>query len=291
MEKEKVMQFRTEVEIQKADFEIQPAERMLFVGSCFADNLGKRFQENRFRATVNPFGVMYNPASILHTVERSLAGLGGSAENTLEVAPRIAIFTLGTNHVYILKETGEIVDNCQKRPQRLFEERELSVDECAAYLQKSVDKLQVAFEQSKNAEMCKGFQVIVTVSPIRYAKYGYHGSQLSKATLQLAADKLVKANPGVVNYFPAYEIMNDELRDYRFYKEDMLHPSDQAVEYIWEKFREAYFGKAAEQFLEEWRPIKEALGHKPFHPDSEATKQFLAKTEENKRKFEQKYSL
>ena len=218
------MLFRTEIDIPKADFEIQPAEQMLFVGSCFADNLGRRFVENRFRATVNPFGVMYNPDSILHTVEKSL-----------DVHPRVAVFTLGTNHVYILKETGEIVDNCQKRPQRLFEERELSVDECADYLQKAIDLLKAERKQTSSAD--GGLKVIITVSPIRYAKYGYHGSQLSKATLLLAADKLVKANPGVVSYFPAYEIMNDELRDYRFYKEDMLHPSDQAVEYIWEKFR------------------------------------------------------
>ena len=265
------MLFRTEIEIPKADFEIQPAERMLFVGSCFADNLGRRFVENRFRATVNPFGVMYNPASILHTVEKSVG-------KSPEVQPRVAVFTLGTNHVYILKETGEIVDNCQKRPQRLFEERELSVEECAGYLQKAVDLL-------------KAEKVIITVSPIRYAKYGYHGSQLSKATLQLAADKLVKANPGVVSYFPAYEIMNDELRDYRFYQEDMLHPSQQAVEYIWEKFRATYFGKAAEQFLEDWRPIREALGHKPFHPESEEHQKFIARTEEKKRQFEEKYLL
>ncbi len=256
------MLFRTEIDIPKADFEIQPAEQMLFVGSCFADNLGKRFLENRFPVMVNPFGVMYNPASILHTVER------------VENKPKMAVFTLGTNHVYILNETGEIVDNCQKRPQRLFTERELSVAECVGYLQKAVEPFE---------------RVIVTVSPIRYAKYGFHGSQLSKATLQLAADQLVRQNPEVVSYFPAYEIMNDELRDYRFYKEDMLHPSEQAVEYIWEKFRGAYFGKAAEQCLEEWRPIKEALGHKPFNPDSEATKVFLAKTEEKKRQFEEKY--
>ena len=292
------MQFRTEVEIPKADFEIQPAERMLFVGSCFADNLGRRFVENRFRATVNPFGVMYNPASILHTVERCLEGMkapdasdasDAKAEKVLTEVPRVAVFTLGTNHVYILKETGEIVDNCMKRPQRLFEERELSVDECTEYLQKAIDLLKVAAQKETSAS--DDLKVIVTVSPIRYAKYGYHGSQLSKATLQLAADKLVKANPEVVSYFPAYEIMNDELRDYRFYKEDMLHPSDQAVEYIWERFRATYFGKAAEQFLEDWRPIKEALGHKPFHPDSEATKQFLAKTQEKKRQFDQKYCL
>ena len=304
-----MMLFRTEIEIPKANFEIQPAERMLFVGSCFADNLGKRFVENRFRATVNPFGVMYNPASILHTVERCLKGRTTAeaseasevpdAQKVLTETPRVAVFTLGTNHVYILKETGEIVDNCMKRPQRLFEERELSVDECTEYLQKAVDLLKEKCDRKEQKERRdfsldsenKNLKVIVTVSPIRYAKYGYHGSQLSKATLQLAADKLVKANPEVVSYFPAYEIMNDELRDYRFYKEDMLHPSDQAVEYIWERFQATYFGKAATQFLEDWRPIKEALGHKPFHPDSEATKQFLAKTEVKKRQFEQKYSL
>ncbi len=263
------MQFRTEVKVEKADFEIKPAERMLFVGSCFADRLGRRFQENRFPATVNPYGVMYNPASIWHTVEKATGE-----------CPHVAVFTLGTNHVYILRETGEIVDNCQKRPQRLFQEQELTVDECAEYLQRAVDAL-----KTRDGDV----KVIVTVSPIRYAKYGFHGSQLSKATLQLAADKLVKENPGVVSYFPAYEIMNDDLRDYRFYQEDMLHPSDQAVEYIWEKFRAAYFGKAAELFMEDWRPIREALAHRPFHPDSEEHQRFLVKTEERKKQFEEKY--
>ena len=95
----------------------------------------------------------------------------------------------------------------------------------------------------------------------------------------------------MVSYFPAYEIMNDELRDYRCYKVDMLHPSDQAVEYIWEKFRTGYCGKAAEQFLEDWRPIREAFGHRPFNPDSEEHKQFIARTEERKREFEEKYLL
>lgn len=261
------MLFRTEVDVAKGDFEIRAAERMLFVGSCFADNLGRRFVENRFPAVVNPYGVMYNPASILHTVEK-VAG---------EVKPRVAVFTLGTNHIYVLKETGEIVDNCQKRPQRLFEERELTVDECCDYLAKAVEILQ-----------CK---VIVTVSPIRYAKYGYHESVLSKSVLLLAVAQLQKMYPHVVSYFPAYEIMNDELRDYRFYKEDMLHPSEQAIEFIWEKFRTAYFGKGAERFLEEWKPIKEALGHKPFNPDNEEYQKFLAKTKEKERLFIEKYHL
>ena len=280
------MQFRTEVVVAKGDFEIKAAEQMLFVGSCFADNLGKRFRDNAFPAVVNPCGVMYNPASILHTVMKYAFESVALPLPDRGKHPRVAVFTLGTNHVYILKETGEIVDNCQKRPQRLFEERELSVDECASNLQMAINYLKELAKEAGDE-----FHVILTVSPIRYAKYGYHGSQLSKATLQLAAEKVRRENPGVVSYFPAYEILNDELRDYRFYQEDMLHPSDQAVEYIWQKFREAYFSKEAEAFMEEWRPIREALGHRPFNPESEEYQKFLAQAKEKKRLFKEKYHL
>lgn len=263
------MEFRTIVDIPTPEFTIEPQEKMLFVGSCFADNIGKRFVDEMFLATVNPLGVMYNPASILHTIQ------------SIEDAPRVAFLTLGTNHVYILKETGEIVDNCRKRPARLFHEEELTVDECAEYLQKAVDIL-----YSRN----KDVQVVVTVSPIRYAKYGYHGSQLSKATLQLAADKLVKANVNCT-YFPAYEIVNDELRDYRFYREDMLHPTDQTVEYIWQRLQETYLSNAAKDFIESWRPLKEAIKHRPFNPDGAEYIAFANKTKENIAKLRLQYPL
>lgn len=263
------MEFRTIVDIPTPEFTIEPQEKMLFVGSCFADNIGKRFVDEMFLATVNPLGVMYNPASILHTIQ------------SIEDAPRVAFLTLGTNHVYILKETGEIVDNCRKRPARLFHEEELTVDECAEYLQKAVDIL-----YSRN----KDIQVVVTVSPIRYAKYGYHGSQLSKATLQLAADKLVKANVNCT-YFPAYEIVNDELRDYRFYREDMLHPTDQTVEYIWQRLQEKYLSNSAKDFIESWRPLKEAIRHRPFNPDGAEYIAFANKTKENIAKLRLQYPL
>ena len=263
------MEFRTIVDIPTPEFTIEPQEKMLFVGSCFADNIGKRFVDEMFLATVNPLGVMYNPASILHTIQ------------SIEDAPRVAFLTLGTNHVYILKETGEIVDNCRKRPARLFHEEELTVDECAEYLQKAVDIL-----YSRN----KDVHVVVTVSPIRYAKYGYHGSQLSKATLQLAADKLVKANVNCT-YFPAYEIVNDELRDYRFYREDMLHPTDQTVEYIWQRLQETYLSNAAKDFIESWRPLKEAIRHRPFNPDGAEYIAFANKTKENIAKLRFQYPL
>ena len=252
------MEFRTKVSVGRAPFRIRPCCRMLFVGSCFADSMGRRFADDRFRAVVNPFGVMYNPASVLHTVERYEGE-----------PPEVAVLTLGTNHVYILKETGEIVDNCRKRPQRLFREELLTVDVCLDYLSRAVETL-----LSRNPDV----RVVVTVSPIRYAKYGFHGSALSKAVLLLAADRLVADYPDVVEYFPAYEIVNDELRDYRFYAEDMLHPSQQAVAYIWERFAEAFFSEDTRRFLEEWRPIKEALAHRPFRPDSDEYKEFLAAT-------------
>lgn len=283
------MEFRTPVNITLAPFAIEPRERMLFVGSCFADNIGRRFVEDKFRATVNPYGVMYNPASIMHTVKRWTGELvaaqseasdsGSDVRQATDEAPQTAVFTLGTNHVYILNETGEIVDNCRKRPQRLFTERELSVDECADYLREAVTMLR---------QINPSVRVIITVSPIRYAKYGFHGSQLSKATLLLAADKLTKEIDNVV-YFPAYEIVNDELRDYRFYREDMLHPTDQAVEYIWQRFGETFFSKQTVKFLEEWRPIKAALAHRPFNPEAEEYKKFLEKAKEGERELMERY--
>ena len=263
------MEFRTIVNISRPTFELEPCERILFVGSCFADNIGKRFEEEKFRAMVNPFGVMYNPVSVLHTVKKV-------ANHTFDTA----VFTLGTNHVYVERTTGEIVDNCQKRPQREFEERELTVEECADALHEAITLLRQA-----NPKV----NVIITVSPIRYAKYGYHGSQLSKAVLLLAADKVIKEEGERVYYFPAYEIVNDELRDYRFYKADMLHPNEQAVEYIWEQLVATCFSAEAKQFLEEWRPIKEALAHRPFHPEAAAYQDFIKKTKEKAKMLELKY--
>lgn len=311
------MQFRTIVDIPRPAFSIAPCEEMLFVGSCFADIIGRRFKDEMFRATVNPFGVMYNPASILHTVERT------------DVAPRVAVFTLGTNHVYILRETGEIVDNCQKRPHRLFEERELTVEECKDYLLRAVNILR---------ERRPDVKVIITVSPIRYAKYGFHGSQLSKATLLLAADLLIKETTlnressidkelsfskesnisiesninkesgfskesgiskdvslndeqggAVVTYFPAYEIVNDELRDYRFYADDMLHPSSLAVEYIWQRMVETFFSDEAKTFLREWAPLKKGFSHRPLNPDGDEYKAFLAKLHAEAERLKQRY--
>ena len=323
------MVFRTIVDIPDPGFSIGPCEEMLFVGSCFADSIGARFREEGFPVTVNPFGTMYNPASILHTIEKlftvdslqftddySDGSEGLASKSTVNCKPstvnyKTVFLTLGTNHVYRLKETGEIVDNCEKRPQSLFTEEELTVDACADYLQKAI-----AILRQKNPEV----RIVLTVSPIRYRKYGYHGSQLSKATLLLAIEKLftvyslrftdeysdgseglaskstvnckpstVNSKPSTVNYFPAYEIVNDELRDYRFYASDMLHPSQQAVDYIWERLVETYFSRESKAFLEEWRPLKQALGHKPFNPNSESYKSLMDKTMLKMQELREKY--
>jgi len=316
------MVFRTIVDIPDPGFSIGPCEEMLFVGSCFADSIGARFREEGFPVTVNPFGTMYNPASILHTIEKlftvdSLQFTDDYSDGSERLASKSTVnckpstvnckpstvnyktvfLTLGTNHVYRLKETGEIVDNCEKRPQSLFTEEELTVDACADYLQKAI-----AILRQKNPEV----RIVLTVSPIRYRKYGYHGSQLSKSTLLLAIEKLftdeysdgseglaskstVNCKPSTVNYFPAYEIVNDELRDYRFYASDMLHPSQQAVDYIWERLVETYFSRESKAFLEEWRPLKQALGHKPFNPNSEAYKSLMDKTMLKMQELREKY--
>ena len=322
--------FRTIVPLPEAPFRIGAAERVLCIGSCFADEIGRRFQDDHFPTVANPFGVMYNPASILHTIQslpRPLKKEGCHAldDEYCNASPpygggagggaTLAILTLGTNHVYIDRATNEIVDNCQKRPSSDFEERVLSVDECADYLRRSIQLL-----HEWNPEM----KIILTVSPIRYRKYGYHESQLSKATLLMAIDKVTKyqCNKVTTNgaaedrrskyqsdktaeqsdsvtlspcysdtlfYFPAYEILLDELRDYRFYKPDMLHPSEQAVDYIYSRFQDTFFSSEARQYVEEWRPIREALAHRPFQPDSPEYLAFKAKTEQRLHDFEQKW--
>jgi len=270
------MEFRTKVEIAASSWQIKPAQHLLFIGSCFAESIGSKFRDEQFPTIINPYGVMYNPASILHSVEQHC--------KTHDFVPDVTVLTLGTNHVYILKETGEIVDNCQKKPQNLFEERELSIDECADYIHRAIGIIHSHFPK---------VNIILTVSPIRYRKYGYHGSQLSKATLLLAVEEVVKKTNitgcGKVAYFPSYEIVNDELRDYRFYQEDMLHPSSQAVDYIFERFADTYFSKETIEFIKAWKPIHEAFMHRPLHPESKEYKAFLTNVKGKAKELQHRY--
>lgn len=279
------MDFTTLVTIPSPKVKLLPQDKLLFVGSCFADNIGKRFVDSGFNAVVNPFGVMYNPVSVKHTLDKLYAD-----NDNLDSIPTIALFTLGTNHVYREISTGEIVDNCQKRPQKLFQEEVMSVEDCTRILEEIVNHPFLS--------NCK--QIIFTVSPIRYKKYGYHESQLSKATLLLAIQNLLGEelpNSALCNlhsalsYYPAYEIVLDELRDYRFYAPDMIHPSEQAVDYIFERFREIYFSESASLFYDEYQPIKQALNHKPFNPDSEEYKVFFENAKRKLNDFKAKWRI
>ncbi len=258
------MDFFTHVAIAPSQWHITHEDRLLFVGSCFATNIGQRFCDDLFRANVNPYGVMYNPISVLHTIVRE-------AHKSYDYT----VITLGTNHVYIDRTTEQVVDNCEKRPAKEFIERVLTVDECVTALQQVVDKT--------------SGRIVLTVSPIRYKKYGYHESQLSKATLLLAADYVQRANRQQVQYFPAYELVVDELRDYRFYAPDMLHPSAQTVDYLFSRFADTYFSAATHDLLQQWQPIKLALRHVPQHPESDDYHAFVNRTNAAAAALQQRY--
>ena len=179
------------------------------------------------------------------------------------------IVTWGTAWAYRLKSSGKIVANCHKLPDKLFERELLSVRQIVTEWKELLLSL---WEQHPE------LRILFTISPIRHWKDGAHGNQISKATLLLAVHELEQTFPEHIAYFPAYEIMMDELRDYRLYADDMLHPSEQAVEYFWETFARHLFTQETKKILQAWSHIQKALQHKPFHPESETYKQFLSQT-------------
>ena len=297
------MNFSTQVELPEKQTEIHHSDRLVFFGSCFSENIGNLLQGNKFRCDVNPYGILYNPLSIckaLHQIldrrvytEKDLFSSHGlwhswmhhsnfSASRPEECLEKInsrlmkaadelreadwLVMTWGTSFVYIHQESGEVVGNCHKQPDKTFRRlrhnTETFVEECRSVLKKC---------REANSRL----KVLITVSPIRHAKDGMHGNQLSKATLLLAADELCRTCPDCY-YFPSYEIMMDELRDYRFYADDMLHPSPMAIEYIWECFSKCYFSGETLGVMKEWEEIRRGIAHKPFAPESEAYRKFLS---------------
>lgn len=241
------------------------SNRLVMLGSCFAQYMGERMKAAGYDVTVNPLGTLFNPFSIAQSVRAALDAervelpvfptdgewrcwwantrFKASTPNGLECLLRDhyrqlgeslrsaqhLIITLGTNVCYVLKDSDIVVTNCQRQPDRLFREWRASVGDIVSEMASMVERLLVV-----NPDL----QIILTVSPYRYHKYGYHGSQLSKATLLLAEDEIMKLFPQTCCYFPAYEILLDELRDYRFYAPDGHHPGPEAVEVIWEKFKQ-----------------------------------------------------
>jgi len=292
--------FRTPVEVNPPLRPIGVGDASVFLGSCFAEHIGTCFADRRLRVLVNPLGVMYNPFSLARILNTTSADenrdfvshqgmwhtwLGDSSLSRLSMdeckrATNEALtcfhealskadnlfLTLGTSHYYIYNKVGyEVVANCHRLPSADFTEAELKVDEIVA----SLDEALLAWH-GKNPRL----QVIFTVSPYRYRKYGFHESQLSKSRLLLAVEALQNRHPEWISYFPAYEIVLDELRDYRFYAEDMLHPSEQAVQYIWQRFCEAWMTEDTKTYLSKWEPLRLALQHRPLHPEDPAFADF-----------------
>ena len=297
------MIFYTTVDIPKNLPRLMQGNHLLLMGSCFATNMGTRLTDAKFSCSVNPYGVLYNPLSISMAIREALGGkvyteadlyeheglwhspmhhgvfssptptgalesINRRLDETRALLPKLdeLILTWGSAWVYEDRQTGRIVGNCHKLPERCFTRRRLSVDEIVA----DYADLLLALRG-----VCPKLKILLTVSPIRHIRDGLHDNQLSKATLLLAVDALKARFPEEVFYFPAYEIVLDELRDYRFYAPDMVHPSEVAVDYVWERFCSSCLSEESIRVMEECGQIRKSLEHKPFRPDSEAYKSFL----------------
>lgn len=308
--------FQTRVEIPPTDLRIGYEDRIMALGSCFAENIGGRMKDLYFEMDINPFGVLYNPVSISNSINmlienRSFTeadlfqnrGLWQSfshsslfsattAEKCLEnINERFTdavyflqktnclIITFGTAWIYEEKKGGRVVSNCHKLPAANFRRRRLSVEEIVTDYSELVKRLSTLFPQ---------LRIIFSVSPIRHWKDGAHENNLSKSTLLLAIEELQYEFENV-EYFPAYEIQMDELRDYRFYAPDMLHPSDVAVDYIWQRFSETYFDETTTRMKKEFEQLLSDLSHRPLFPDSDEYEKFLKSTELRKLELINKY--
>lgn len=307
------MLFRTEINITPLTQTISYGDGILFLGSCFADEIGSICRGLGFNALVNPFGTLYNPCS-LHTSLLCLQSgqlfrhddvieVGGgyyctfshntdfwcsSEENLINkvnshlmeshdhfVNTKWVVISLGTSWVFRDAITKAVVSNCHKLPASRFERVFLNTQSTV----KLLSDLMNTFSDK---------QFIFTVSPLRHLKDGLHENQLSKASLLLAVDEVCKAFENA-HYFPAYEILLDELRDYRFYKEDMLHPTEQAVRYIWEKFVQYAVNPSEYPAMAAAQELRQMLQHKPLFPDSEAYRKFEAQKELKAKELLRKY--
>lgn len=309
--------FRTVVDLPQWPFRMFPADGFVFLGSCFAQHVGSRFADYGMQATVNPLGVLYNPLSIERVIMQTvqpcvepyifqhegqfrcwLAGTQHIADTAEDCAAQIretlsglkhgienaryVFITLGTNVVYRHKQLDAVVCNCHRVPQQAFVEERIPLDQCTESLLCTVKSL---------LEINPDIRLIFTISPYRYAKYGYHGSQLSKSVLLLAVESVCESLPDACHYFPSYEILLDELRDYRFYAEDMHHPSAQAIDYIWSRLAQCGFSTQTMQYLKEYEPIRKGLLHRPLQANAEEEKARRADLECKAAAIRQKYGI
>lgn len=307
-----MIKLQTQVPLDLTSTQFGYEDKLLLLGSCFTENIGSKLNYYKFQSVTNPFGIIFNPIALerlikdaiddktytesdvfelngiwksyyAHSDKNALSRLGAVIHlqeaqqllrERLQTASQLFI-TLGTAWVYRHLERDQVVANCHKVPQKEFVKELLSVTAVTDSLSEILTLVK---------EFNPAINVTFTVSPVRHIKDGFVENTRSKSHLISAVHELV--DKGIVAYFPSYEIMMDELRDYRFYTTDMLHPSKQAVDYIWERFVEVYAFAKAQQTMKEVHAIQQGLAHKPFNPDSEQHQKFLQKLSEKKEQLE-----
>jgi GSCFA family len=297
--------FRTELHLKSPDFKFGLQHPVFTIGSCFADQIGTQLKQNKFNASINPLGIIYNPLSIHRALHYSInadtpgeetyvsqRGLWNnydfhslfSTPDREEIVSKIKqsinaahnflrktevlIITYGTAWAYEQNDNGELVANCHKVDSKHFNKVLQTPDQ----IEKSFHGL---YEKLKSLN--KPIKIILTVSPVRHIKDTLELNQVSKSILRLACHN-IQSKYSEVEYFPAYEIMMDDLRDYRFYERDMIHPSREAIEYIWDKFSHHYFDDSTKDFMQQWESISADLQHRAFHPEADAHQKFLKET-------------
>ncbi|MFW5699978.1 MAG: GSCFA domain-containing protein [Bacteroidota bacterium] len=297
-----MVNFRTEITPDPPGIDITHGDKLMAMGSCFVENIGALLMGYKFNLLLNPFGVLYNPLSIAQSIHHLLEekkvteedlfsinnlwsnyafhsrfsspikseALEKMQETTVAAARRIReadilIITFGTAWVYRLKDTKTVVANCHKVPAKAFHHQLATSNEIVVAMKEALGKL-----RSVNP----GIKFIFTVSPIRHWKDGPVNNQLSKSTLFVALHYLLSEMDNVY-YFPSYEIMLDDLRDYRFYEADMIHPNEQAIDYIWQKFSHVFFNSNTQSLMKEVQKIRQAASHRPFNPNTEVHQAFL----------------
>lgn len=312
------MNFRTEIPINKSDFPIDYHSKLLLLGSCFAENIGDKFQYYKFQTIVNPFGIIFNAVSseklIKRVVEKNyfterdiffhndlwhcyevhselsntnkeefLDNLNAIIKSTNQQINDLThcFITLGTSWVYRNNTSKEIVANCHKVSQKEFTKELLSINQIEESLQSIISLF-----HSINPNV----RFIFTVSPVRHIKDGFFENNVSKGNLFSAIHKIVNCKSNT-EYFPSFEIIMDELRDYRYFEKDMLHPNQLAVDYIWEKLTHAFFSTDTLKILLEIDSIQKGLAHRPFNPDTKAHQMFLADLDSKIKLLKEKYQF
>ena len=307
-----MMKLHTEISLKPEENQIDYSSKILLLGSCFSENIGAKFEYFKFQNLQNPFGVIFNPVSLERLIFRAienipfsiddifqqndiwkcfdahselssldeyefLQNLNNALQNLREAlfSSTHIIFTFGTSWVYRNVGNAEIVANCHKLPQHNFTKELLSIEEISKSIQNIFNKI---------SEVNLNLTIINTVSPVRHIKDGFVENSLSKAHLISAIHHFKNQQSTISNqqfhYFPSFEIMMDELRDYRFYAEDMLHPNKTAIEIIWQKFSEVWISPETDSLKKEIASIQNGLNHKPFNPESTEHLQFLEKLQQ-----------